>query len=251
MKNILLYLSLAVVVASCSKDDNNAQQPSRLTGPAVTMGNGKINSWVALDGQGTPTALGFTISKGAYDNLPATLPATTYMLELPAAASTKTPFNHLMINWNPQGHEPIPIYGVPHFDMHFYMVPMSEVMSILPYQVNPGPFDNKPAAAYMPASYVKNPGGVPGMGAHWIDPGSPEFHGQAFTETFIYGSYDGHVTFMEPMITLAYLKTNPALDKAIPQPAQFEKPGYYPTHYTIRTDADGNQEIGLTQLVKH
>jgi hypothetical protein len=29
------------------------------------------------------------------------------------------------------------------------------------------------------------------MGVHWIDPKSPEFNGGKFTQTFIFGSYDG------------------------------------------------------------
>ncbi len=253
MKNLLLYFTLAIALGACSKDhdDDPAQQPSRLTATAVPMGNGTAATWLDLDAQGNPTALGFTLSPGALDNLPATMPATTFMLALPAEALQKTPFQHVMLNWNPQGHEPAGIYDVPHFDMHFYMVPMGEVMSIPPYPQNPAAFDNVPAASYLPAGYVKNPGGVPGMGAHWSDLSSSEFHGTPFTETFIYGSYNGHVTFVEPMVTLSYLKNNPSLDKALPQPAQYEHPGVFPTRYSIHTTANGGREVSLSQFVKH
>ncbi len=49
-------------------------------------------------------------------------------------------------------------------------------------------------------------GGVPQMGAHWVDVTSPELNGSTFAQTFIYGSYDGQVNFYEPMITLDFLK---------------------------------------------
>ncbi|GAC1381931.1 MAG: DUF5602 domain-containing protein [Hymenobacter sp.] len=252
MKKLLLFLSFAVAVGACSKDNTTpaSPQPSRVSGPAVTMGNGTATAWLDLDAQGKPTSIGFTLSKAAFDNLPTTLPGTDYMLALPNEALQKTPFQHIMLNWNPMGHEPVGIYNVPHFDMHFYMVPMSEVMSIPPYAQNPAGFDKTPAPAYLPAGYVKNPGGVPAMGAHWTDVASPEFHGQPFTETFVYGSYNGHVTFWEPMVALSYLKSNPALDKAIPQPTQYEKPALYPTRYSIRTTAEGNQEIAMSQFVQ-
>ena len=38
------------------------------------------------------------------------------------------------------------------------------------------------------------------MGNHLIDPTSAEFHGKKFTRTWIYGAYDGHVTFVEEML---------------------------------------------------
>lgn len=251
MKNFLICLSLAFLVGACSDNDKTDDaQPSRFDGPFVAMGNGQANAWLTVDAQGNPASLGFTLSKGALDQLPTALPATDFMLALPNEAVQKTPFKHIMIGWNPMGHEPDGIYNVPHFDTHFYMMPMNLVMQIPPYAQNPAAFDNQPAAAYLPVGYVKGPGGVPGMGAHWTDVSSPEFRGEPFTETFVYGSYDGHVTFWEPMIAMSYLKTNPTLDKAIKQPAQYEQPGFYPTRYSIQAKADGSYEVALNQFVK-
>jgi hypothetical protein len=250
MKQLLFCLSLCLLLGACSDDDDNNAQPARLSAPSVVMGNGKANAWLDRDAQGNPTALGFTLSKGALHPLPSTRPATECMLSIPDEAVASTPFQHSMLDWNPQGHEPPGIYDVPHFDFHFYMMPMADVMKIPPYQVNPVGFDKNPAAAYLPAGYIKNPGGVPAMGAHWSDPTSAEFRGQPFTETFVYGSYNGQVTFIEPMVAMSYLKTSPNMDKEIKQPAQYEKPGYFPTRYSINTNADGSIDIALTQFVK-
>ena len=67
-------------------------------------------------------------------------------------------------------------------------------------------------AGYVHADHIDVGAAVPDMGNHLIDfevaragrRGSPEF-----THTFIFGAYDGQVTFYEPMITLA-LSTDPA-----------------------------------------
>ncbi len=248
MKNLLYCLTITCMLGACAKD--NTSKPSRFDGPDVSIGNGKANAWLTEDAQGNATALGFTLRKGALDQLPAAMPGSMFMLALPDEALRATPFNHIMINWNPHGHEPVGIYDLPHFDFHFYMVPMSDVMQIPPYPQNPAAFDHVPSAVYLPAGYVKSPGGVPGMGAHWSDVASPEFHGQRFTETLIYGSYDGHVTFMEPMVALSVLQNSPAVEQDIKQPAQYEKPGYYPTHYRITAQPDGSDEVVLTQFVK-
>lgn len=79
--------------------------------------------------------------------------------------------------------------------------------------------------------------GVSGMGAHWIDPVSHEFHGHDFTHTFIWGSYDGRFIFIEPMITKAFLESKPQVSVPLKLPTEYERSGYYPTSYAIRYDA--------------
>jgi hypothetical protein len=39
-----------------------------------------------------------------------------YDLDLPTTAG-QTPFDHVSFNWNSYGHDPIAIYGAPHFYM--------------------------------------------------------------------------------------------------------------------------------------
>lgn len=248
MKKFLLGLLAAPLFFGCATD--HATQPDRIFGPSVPIGNGSAKSWVSLDAQNNPTAIGFTLSKGALDNLPGTMPGTDYMLALPNEATAKTPYQHIMINWNPGGHEPAGIYNVPHFDFHFYIQPMAETMAIPPYTpASAAKFDKLPPAGSIHPDFAKGPGGVPGMGAHWSDVTSPEFKGVPFTETFVFGSYDGKVTFWEQMITLAYLKTNPNLDAPIKQPSVFV-PGYYPQRYGIKSNADGSLDILMSQMIK-
>ena len=81
------------------------------------------------------------------------------------------------------------------------------------------------------------------MGAHWIDVTSPEISGAPFTQTFIYGSFDGRVTFYEPMITLDFLKNNSNFERAIPQPAKVQKSGWYPTKMKVA------KHDGLTEVI--
>lgn len=53
------------------------------------------------------------------------------------------------------------------------------------------------------------------MGKSRADPTSEEYHGQEFTKTSIYGSYNGEITYYEPMITLVYLQFRPDATKVI------------------------------------
>lgn len=78
---------------------------------------------------------------------------------------------------------------------------------------------------------------VPDMGVHWVDSLAPEFKGQKFTNTYIYGFYHGKLTFTEDMATIAWLSTKPDSKLVIKQPKAFQKAGYYPSLSHISYDA--------------
>ena len=124
-------------------------------------------------------------------------------------------------------------------------------MAIPPYEVDPTGFDMPIPMGYLPPIYIRIPGGVLQMGAHWFDPTSPEWHGGGFTSTFIYGTYSGNVTFYEPMITLATLQSGNTIMKPIPQPEYFDPSHtYYPTQYKIWQDpSNGRRYVSLSNFV--
>ena len=89
-------------------------------------------------------------------------------------------------------------------------------------------FDNYPPPGYLPVDYITPPDGgtaVPMMGTHWI----PLSFAPPFTNILLYGTYDGEVTFVEPMNTLAYINSGVPFSEAYSQPTKFAKTGYYPT----------------------
>lgn len=204
-----------------------------LWGEAKTLGKGKARTFVMLSDQGQAVVIGIALSAQALKGLPkepAEPPET--MLALPVKAEVP-PFRYVAINWNPQGHEP-KMYALPHFDFHFYLMPNEERDMIT--ADNQAQFAKAPPAQDLPADYMPAPGGVPKMGAHWVDKTAPELQGKPFTVTFIYGTYDGKVTFFEPMVSLAFLKTRPDFSAPIKQPAAYETNGLYPTMYRVAYD---------------
>ena len=217
-------------------------------GPQVNMGNGKVRSVLTLDEMDKPLSLTIEMSNAALTGLPTE--ETEFVLPLHLKAKEATPFDHIGVNWNPHGHEPNHVYDMPHFDFHFYKISLQERLAIAPYGgASVALFDNLPPTGYMPQTYIPTPGGVPQMGKHWIDVTSPEFNGQQFTKTFIYGSYNGHVIFMEPMVTLSLIESgiNSQTDIKIPQ---FFGPinTYYPTVYRIEADASSHY-VSLAQFI--
>lgn len=230
-----------------SQSDGTSSSTQMYYGDQYMIGDGFAYTWIEMDASHQLLGIGISINDAALASLPMEEEAYQYSMSLPKEASS-TPFKHALLDWAPVGHEPPGIYDLPHFDAHFYVISESERLAI---GLEDAEHDVSPDHSHVPAGYDKIPGGVPAMGAHWVDPTSPEFNGEVFTETFIFGSYDGEVTFLEPMFTLAYLQENPKMTKSIKMPDQFDSVwSTFPTEYSIKFDRSaGEYSISLHGFV--
>jgi hypothetical protein len=247
MKRIMVaVIVIASLAVSCKKD----QVKGVFKGPEVQVNNGKAWTWVQLKNDGTPERLAISINDAAMNSVPVgnngegghDMMENSYVLTLHPKASA-TPFKHIWLNWNPAGHEPPGIYDLPHFDIHYYLISNAEREAM-----DNAKLDILPDASYFPTNYISPGPGIPTMGNHWLDVTSPELNGQTFTQTFIMGSYNSKVVFYEPMITKAFLQAQTNYERSIPQPAKFQKDGYYPTKMRV-VKHDGVTEIILDGFV--
>ncbi len=257
MKKILGFavMGMMIIAISCKKKD---MVPGTYDSNDINMGNGKVHSWMTFNEDGSPVSLGFTLNDEALNGLPDSTHGSGHSshneieLPLPPEIVSITPFNHIVINWNPSGHQPKPIYAAPHFDFHFYTITSSDRKKIPTFAQDSTGFANRPAAAYFPPNYVNPPLAVsadPQMGTHWVDVTSAELQpGGVFTETFVYGSFAGKVNFLEPMMTYTFFKNTTSWSRSIPQPAKVSKSGYYPTTVSI-THSNGLYKLSLENLV--
>jgi hypothetical protein len=262
---VLMLAAVSLLTSSCKKETSTlvpaglssqkTSQEDKLNtfyGPEVSFGSGELRSFVTITHTGVPQEIGVKISSDAFSGLSTQPGEYSYMVPLHQKAKAVTPFDHMEVDWNPYGHPPPGIYDVPHFDFHFYKISVGEQMAIPPYtDQTASMFDTPPPAGYLPSGYFPGPGGVPQMGKHWLDATSPEFNGGGFTKTFIYGTYNGAVTFYEPMITKAYIESTSSSATDIRQPQYFSPNNtYYPTKYNVYTDSKtGDHYISLSGFV--
>lgn len=233
-------------------------------GPSVTLGNGTARIFLMMD-NGAPTELGVALNQAFMDALPAEGTAgavimpdgrSTFEFVLEMPDNNPTPFQHVTLDWNPSGHEPDGVYDLAHLDVHFYLISDAERQAIHPGDAE---FLTKgargPSPEFVPVGYV-NPGAppVPLMGTHLVDLSSPELHPQhpqTFTHTFLYGTWNGRLIFVEPMVTTAFLATRPDVTKPIGVASRYEVAGYYPDHYSVRWEpVAGEYRIALSGLKK-
>lgn len=256
ISQVLLVFAMIAYLSSCQKDEEPglaSGQPGEMKsngsltfyGPTVPIGNGVARAWVSQDPDGNPTAVGLNLSEKALERLPSE--PTQYVLYFPNNGATSF-YTHVLLDWNPLGHFPPGVYDLPHFDVHFYIIPNEQRLLI--GADDSLQFANAPASQYVPPYYLQIPGGEPQMGAHWVDLLAPEFNGGTFTRTFIWGSYDGEFIFWEPMITRAYLLSQPDEVMPVRQPSAYAKDGWYATDYMVKYSTKPNQyTIALVNLV--
>jgi len=236
LKIWFFLFAIVFLVSSCKKEKEQAHEEFKY-GNAVTMGDGVVKTFVQLDENNVPVAIGIKISAAALENLPE---EADFDLEFPTGIDV-APFNHIVLDYSSQGHEPPGVYDAPHFDLHFFYVSKAFRDGIM--ENDSIEFALAPDLKYIPETFAQVPGGEAGQGAHWINTESSEWNGGTFTETFIYGTYDGEITFVEPMVNLDYLKTKSNVTYSLKQPVEYPFTGYHPMSYTIEYDAETNEYI--------
>ena len=229
-------------------------KPATYEGKAVRIGHGKAHTVVRTDANGKLTSIGVAFTPGMLDGLPKAAkgadPDFPYLLAMPTKGP-KTVVDHVVINWESTGHPPSHVYDVPHFDFHFYLVSHADQMKVVfKDEKDSGDPSQQPPAELLPVGFIVPPGtAVPQMGVHGVNPSAPEFHNQPFNATFIYGYYNKQQTFIEPMVSLAFLKSKPSFSGPVPRPASYTKPGSYPSSYSVKYDATRKvYEVALEEL---
>lgn len=256
--------STTSAVTSGTKDRN--------FGAVTELGQGTVSSYSQFGEDGNPTDIGIVFSAKALDGLPTgsdrhhcydknndgemdlhseCLHSYEYVIPLPdsVARHPDIPFKWVLLNWNPEGHIPPGIYDLPHFDIHFFIEPIERVYAIEsgpcgPEFVRCDQFEiaRKPLPPnYMHADFQDVEAVVPAMGNHLVDLTSPEFHGEVFTRTWIYGAYDAKVTFYEEMVTRDFLLRQSQQCFSIKTPPAVALGGYYPTLSCIRHIAESDE----------
>jgi len=278
----MISLVVAVAVAAGCSSARVDAPASRMSGWQMKLGDGTVSSYAEFEGAGVPSAIGVVWSARALESLPAgsdehrcfgrdkhgAMDAATrcqhtfeFVIPLPDAVALRDdiPFKWVLLNWNHQGHIPSGIYDVPHFDVHFEMGAIAEVFAIEPGPCGPefvrcDQFQTarKPLPPnYAAPDYMDVEAVVPAMGNHLIDTTGPEFRKQPFTRSWIYGVYDGRVTFYEAMVTRAYMMSKPNDCLPIKAPRAVAVAGLYPTQYCVRHNAaTGEYSVSMEQFIR-
>lgn len=206
-----------------------------LAGDSVQISGRDVTAWAEVtDGQ--VSKVGLTLPFSAISN-PPTKPGTgpcgaIAVLKFPDIVGETTFINHFEMQWNPHGHPPACCFGVPHFDLHFYGVPVEDVFKVGfkdPIPVEP---DRVPVGWMLPPDMEC----IPQMGVHAAQVGTV-VPGHVMNADMIAGFYHGQMTFIEPMVSQAFLLRKKDFTCPVPMPKKLGKATRFPTTFTAHWDA--------------
>ncbi|QFU83661.1 hypothetical protein [Natronorubrum aibiense] len=263
-------------LTSAATDTEFPPADTTVWGKPVTLGNGEAKPFTTVTPSGLPECYGLFLERAALEGLPSANElaksgedvytdkygpngasaiihhkwSLEFFLQFPETDTT--PFTFLGLNWNPTGHPPDGVWTEPHFDVHFHMWPVETVDAIS----GPAAPTYDLPARYVPEGYTRDPvvdeRVITDMGEHMVDPTVPEMNDGPFTNTLIWGASDpdgdgtAELTFVEPMLTRAYLRSHSDTDRReIAQPETYARAGRYPTAYVVH-DVPARDAIAIT-----
>ena len=251
---------LVLTFAHCKKNDV-ATLGGETTGEKNAFGNGNIQTYAFTDNTGSLTEAGIIVDDAALQNLPVVLMTvpflmafTTNSLDFPATVADQTGITHLCFDYYPRGHDPVFAYGVPQINFYYHYQTEADRLMVGLLPADSTKFQKVLLAGEVPPTFIDPKGYVPKVGAHLVDVAAPEFNGVAFDKGWIYGKYDGKLTFMEELVSMAFLQSVTTIQSFdVKQPTIFPRSGkLFPTKYNVAHNATTNQyKIFLSGFVKH
>lgn len=222
---------------------------------------GNLKTYATTDPEGELSSLGIYMDADAlavFDEDP-----LGAHLHFPEGVDTHQ-FTFLGFHYEPEGHPPPDVYTVPHFDVHFYMIPEETVEGIvtepatysIPDAQTPTDYQRLPAADTDDDGQPDTPLVEEDMGEHLGDLSSPEFQeGGEFTHTMIYGAYDldgdgvGRITFVEPMATVEFLEgLEGEVSVGMKTPEVYATADDYPTRYVIEKGVHDGVYVSIDEF---
>jgi len=217
-----------------------------LVGETTLVAGGPVSTWARVNGEGKVIWVGATIPLSMVENQPppGTGPAGAIaVLNYPPVVQQTTYFNHFELHSQAHGHPTNPgyethdRYSEPHFDFHFYSIPVAQVLTI-PLALPPLP--DVPTDR-LPAGYVQPEFSVPQMGRHCAPLSEFIAVGPLDVTTIVGFMPDAsYMHFIEPMISRDFLLTRENFTLSVPMPLRLGRATSYPTECVVHYDKDAD-----------
>jgi len=245
--NLSLVALIAVAVACTHMARGEPDNGDKIIiGETAEIAGGTAATWARVNGGGKVIWVGLTIPVSMAENMPprGTGPAGAIaVLNFPAIVQETTYFNHAEIHSNPGGHGHGGLdphrYEAPHFDFHFYNIPVADVRAI-----PGGMFLVDTPAERVPEGYGQpEPRSVPQMGRHCsslAERAATEEDHWLYTMILGFLPDASYMHFLEPMITREALLLRKNITLPVPMPAVLGRETNYPTECEVHYDKDAD-----------
>lgn len=229
-------LALSGVVANAGPDEK------LIDGESLTIDGATVSTWARVNGKGKVIWVGLTMPVALAENTPSpgSGPAGAFaVLNYPAIVQETTYFNHVEIQANPHGHATNPNFvdlnrnSVPHFDIHFYNIPVAQVFTI-----PAGIYFAQVSSDRLPVGFAQpDARSIPEMGRHAAL--LSEFTAVGPLDATMIAGFLPDASFMhfiEPMVSSDFLVARRNFTLPVPTPAVLGKATQYPAECVVLYD---------------
>jgi hypothetical protein len=248
-RRVLTTVCLTAVVLALSSSAAKADSDDKIiAGESAIVAGGTMSTWARINGAGKVIWVGTTMPLSLVENQPppGSGPAGAIaVLNYPPVVQQTTYFNHAEIHSNLHGHPANPRfadihrYEAPHFDFHFYSIPVAQVLTI-PF-VPPSPLLPSVPAERLPVGYAQPEFSVLQMGRHAAQ--LSEFTATDIWQLSLPVGFlpdASYMHFIEPMITREFLLRRENFTLPVPMPAGLGRATQYPTECVALYDKDAD-----------
>jgi hypothetical protein len=238
--------------------------PCPKLGDKISFGKGSIQTYLQINPDGSPNAYGFTFSDLVLQDLPSKETPNDFQNcydadENGVITPQECVGGHSRFLFFPKHNQRAPIrWGAFSYYPKMNLPPEIVDSSLLDFRFNilgflqtnaiklgpcPGLLNCEDFAKakkdlpenYQPRDYTNLEAVEGKVGNRMMDLTAKEFETRnKFSKTFIYGSYNGHLTFLEIISSVGFLKGKKSQCSPIKRPKNYEEPGFYPTKYCIK-----------------
>lgn len=243
-RTVTIICLVAVALGLAGGSANAAPADKFIAGQSTVLAGGTVSTWARVNGGGKVIWVGLTFPLSLAENMPppgAGPARAVAVLNFPPVVQATTYFNHAEIHSNRQGHgaggaDPHR-FEAPHFDFHFYGIPVGAVLAI-----PPGPFFAQVPAERLPEGYTQPEAfSVPQMGRH-----SLTLEEAAATDHWLLNMIAGflpdasYMHFIEPMVTQEFLLRRENVTLPVPMPGVLGRSTRYPTECVVHYDKEAD-----------
>jgi hypothetical protein len=240
LKHSSVLLAAAVLLSGGAASANATDR--FIVGESSTINGATVSTWARVNGGGKVIWVGLTMPVALAENMPSpgSGPAGAFaVLNYPAVVQQTTYFNHVQIQANPHGHATNPNFvntnrnSEPHFDIHFYNIPVAQVLPI-----PPGLFFTPVSSDRLPVGYAQpDARSIPAMGRHAAL--LSEFTAVGPLDATMIAGFLPDASFMhfiEPMVSSDFLLARQNFTLPVPTPAVLGIATEYPTECVVLYD---------------
>ncbi len=238
----LIFIGLTFMFFVCCTQYEIEESPrpelEEIQGESFVIGNGQARSFVKVDKNQNLVSLGVGISETALDKLQVTEQHSfSFLIDMPEIGGS-SPVDHIALDWmyNEQYSEQA---KPTHLGVQFYTIMLAERLSIVANE------EERPEvySEFIPKNFVPFTETKEGSGTYWMEESILKTDETDYNHSVIFRSHNGELTFVEPAISIDFLRSKKSIHSSVSSSVEFGKTEFSYEKYVVYFDEQTREYV--------